>query len=183
MEAPSEFKSRGTESGTALRLALPSDGELHQGSLAFLAACGMPVGRASSRRYTGHLGAVPGVVALFQRASDIPGKVEEGSADLGIVGLDRFLESRREGSDAHVAVEDLRFGQCELIFAVPDAWVDVTSMADLADLAIEFRGRGRELQAPDHAVRLRARRARRGARRVSEGPRQRAPCLRDIMPE
>lgn len=154
MEAPSEFKSRGTESGTALRLALPSDGELHQGSLAFLAACGMPVGRASSRRYTGHLRAVPGVVALFQRASDIPGKVEEGSADLGIVGLDRFLESRREGSDAHVAVEDLRFGQCELIFAVPDAWVDVTSMADLADLAIEFRGRGRELRVATKYPRL-----------------------------
>jgi ATP phosphoribosyltransferase len=85
-------------------------------------------------------------VALFQRAADITSKVEEGSADLGIVGLDRFMESRREAGDAIVLVDDLGFGRCELVLAVPEAWVDVTSTADLADLGVEFREKGREIR-------------------------------------
>jgi ATP phosphoribosyltransferase len=142
------------EQGGTLRLALPSDGELYESSLSFLRACGLPVERASSRRYTGHLSAVSDAVVMFQRASDIPAKVEEGSAELGIAGLDRFLEARREGGDAVIVLEDLRFGRCELLFAVPDGWVDVTTMADLGDLAIEFRAAGRELRVATKYPRL-----------------------------
>ena len=130
----------------ALRLALPSDGELYEPCISFLRSCGMPVERASRRRYTATLGDISDVVVLFQRAADIAGKVEEGSADLGIVGLDRFLEFRREDGDTVLLLEDLDFGQCELVLAVPELWVDVASTRDLADLAVEFRERGRELR-------------------------------------
>ena len=153
MEASNGTSSR-TGAGGSLRLALPSDGELYESSLAFLRACGIPVERASSRRYTGALATLPGTVVLFQRASDIPAKVEEGSADIGISGLDRFLESRREGGNAFTVLEDLRFGRCELVFAVPDTWVDVTSLADLAELAIEFREQERELRIATKYPRL-----------------------------
>ena len=144
MEAANENQSNGSQNG--LRLALPSDGELYESTLRFLAACGIPVERASSRRYTAELASVPGALALFQRGADITAKVEEGTADLGVVGLDRFMESRREDGAAAVIVEDLGFGGCELVLAVPEAWVDVTSTADLADLAVEFREKGRELR-------------------------------------
>jgi ATP phosphoribosyltransferase len=137
-----------------LKLALPSDGELHEPTLRFLGGCGMPVERASARRYTARLGAVPGCVVLFQRAADITSKVEEGSADLGIMGLDRFMESRREGGDALLIVEDLRYGRCELVLAVPDVWVDVTSTVDLADLAVAFREKGRDLRIATKFPRL-----------------------------
>ena len=137
-----------------LRLALPSDGELHQPSLDFLGACGLPVERASLRRYTAALGSVADTVALLQRAADIPSKVEEGSADLGIVGLDRYLESRVEEGDSLVLLEDLAFGRCELVIAVPDLWVDVVSTRDLADLAVEFREAGRELRIATKYPRL-----------------------------
>jgi ATP phosphoribosyltransferase len=40
----------------------------------------------------------------------------------------------------------LGFGACELVVAVPDAWMDVETMADLADLAVEFRESGKELR-------------------------------------
>ncbi|MBI4233296.1 MAG: ATP phosphoribosyltransferase [Chloroflexi bacterium] len=137
-----------------LRLAIPSDGELHEPALRFLQSCGMPVERASARRYTAELGTVSGVVVLFQRVADISLKVEEGSADLGIVGLDRFAEFRHEDSDAITVLEDLRFGRCELVLAVPDAWIDVVSTADLADLSVEFREQGRELRVATKYPRL-----------------------------
>jgi len=129
-----------------LRLALPSDGELHEPSLSFLTACSLRVERASRRRYTGRVPSIPGVSALFQRASDIPAKVEEGSADVGIVGLDRFLEGRKDDGDTSIILEDLGFGECELVLGVPSMWADITSIGDLADLAIEFREQNRELR-------------------------------------
>ena len=96
---------------------------------------------------------MPGVVVTFQRGSDITLKIEEGSADIGVVGLDRFLDSRREDGDTRVLIE-LGFGVSQLVMAVPDAWLDVSSMADLADLALEFRSDGSDFRVATKYPRL-----------------------------
>ena len=91
---------------------------------------------------------------LFQRAADIPYKVGEGSADIGITGLDRFLELGSDSGDSNVVMEALGFGGCELVIAVPDSWIDVDSMYDLADLAFDFRERGQDLRIATKYPRL-----------------------------
>ena len=91
---------------------------------------------------------------LFQRAADIPYKVDEGSADIGITGLDRFLELGSDSGDSNVVVEALGFGGCELVIAVPDSWIDVDSMYDLADLAFDFRENGQDLRIATKYPRL-----------------------------
>ena len=137
-----------------LRLAIPSDGELHESTLGFLRSSGVPIDRPNPRRYTASIPNLRDTSVLFQRTGDIPLKVEEGSADLGITGLDRFLESRAEGGDSFLVKDDLGFGRCELVMAVPDSWMDVTSMNDLADLSIELRERGRDLRVATKYPRL-----------------------------
>lgn len=129
-----------------LNLAVPSDGALHDPSLTFLRSCGIGVLRTNMRRYTAAIPSLPEASVLFQRTSDITQKVEEGSAEIGIVGLDRFMEMRSEDGDTGIVIENLGFGHCELIVGVPDSWVDVVSVADLADLAMEFREEGRDLR-------------------------------------
>ncbi len=129
-----------------LRLAVPSDGELHEPSLQFLKSCGMPIRRANTRRYTANIPSLSKATVLFQRTADITSKVDEGSADIGIVGLDRFLELHRAGGSAMLVMEDLGFGNCDLVLAVPDSWVDVTSTADLADISAEFREQAKDLR-------------------------------------
>lgn len=147
-------KLRSNRLGTSLRLALPSDGELHGPTMNFMDACGLSVQRANPRRYTGTLPSVPGVITLFQRATDIPAKVEEGSADIGIVGLDRFMEFKRDQGECLVVIDDLAFGNCELVLGVPDVWIDITSVKDLADLAAEFKDKGREFRIATKFPRL-----------------------------
>ena len=137
-----------------LRLVLPSDGDLYEPALAFLRSCGIPVERPSPRRYTARIPSLPRSIVLFQRTADIAEKVEEGSAELGITGMDRFLEFREEGSPVIPVIEDLGFGHCELVLAVPDSWLDVVSMDDLADLALEFRQEGRQLRIATKYPRL-----------------------------
>ena len=129
-----------------LRLGLPSDGDLYQPTLAYLEDCGLAVDRPNSRRYTGAIPTLPGVSVIFQRTADIAQKVEEGSVDLGITGLDRFKEYQRDDSDVILLIEGLGYGQCDLVVAAPESWLDVESLEDLADLSVEFRSLGRQLR-------------------------------------
>ncbi len=127
---------------------------MHEPSLLFLRACGMGVARTNARRYIAEIPSLSDVTVHFQRHADITSKVEEGSADVGIVGSDDFAESRQEGGNAAVIIDRLGFGHCEVVLGVPDSWVDVVSLADLADLSMEFRAEGRDLRVATKSPRL-----------------------------
>ena len=137
-----------------LKIALPSDGEMYQATLDFLKNSGMSVKRGSSRQYLGSLQGLENVTVLFQRVADISSKIEEGSADLGIVGLDRFEEFRIDDGNAFVVAKDLDYSNCKLVIAVPQGWIDVSAMSDLSDLALEFKHTGRELRVATKYPRL-----------------------------
>ena len=137
-----------------LRIGLPSDGALYEPALRFLASCGLDVVRPNVRSYTGEIPALPGAVVHFQRAADITGKVEDGSIDVGVVGYDRYLENRRADNGTDVIFDGLGFGGCSLVLAVPESWVDVTSVADLAEVSVEFRDDGMDMRVATKFPRL-----------------------------
>jgi ATP phosphoribosyltransferase len=128
-----------------LRLALPSKG-MEEETLAFLRECGLRVNRVSLRQYRARIPAIKGVEVLFQRAGDIFDKVAEGSVDLGITGFDVVAEHNREDDPIAVLNSKLGFGACALVVAVPEGWIDVTSVADLAEISASQYARGRELR-------------------------------------
>jgi len=139
---------------STLRLALPSSGALQHPTMSFMRSCGLAVSRPNDRRYIAAIPSLPNATVMFQRSSDIPGKVDEDSVDLAIVGKDQFLENRREDGDTRIVLEELGFGKSRLVVAVPDSWVDVTSMSDLADISVEFRNRGQDLRVATKYPRL-----------------------------
>jgi ATP phosphoribosyltransferase len=128
-----------------LRMALPSKG-MEDDTVAFLKECGLRVRRSNPRQYRARIPSLPDVEVTFQRASDIFSKVNEGSVDLGITGYDVVAEHRREDDAIVVVIPELGFGSCSLVIAVPEAWIDVTSVHDLAEIAASFRSQGRELR-------------------------------------
>lgn len=136
-----------------LRIGVPSKGGLHEPALRLLSDSGLTVTRPNSRNYTGEIVELPGSVVHFQRAEDITGQVEEGSVDAGIVGYDRFMENRR-GEDAAVIFRQLGFGGCSVVLAVPEAWIDVSSVADLAEVSVDFRAVGKDLRVATKFPRL-----------------------------
>jgi len=129
-----------------LRFAIPSEGALYDGGLPFMRECGLRISRVNPRRYTAEVPSLPGVEILFQRSWDITDEVDGGSADMGLVGVDCYEEFRQEGGDSLLLLDDLGFGGAQLLIAVPDAWMDVTTVSDLADLSLDFRERGRRLR-------------------------------------
>jgi ATP phosphoribosyltransferase len=122
-----------------LRIAIPSKGALEKSTSELLAASGLKVSRPNDRQYVGHIPTFPGVEVIFQRASDIVTKVQEGSVDLGITGYDVFAEESIGYQHLSAIYPQLGFGRCELVLAVPDSWIDIVTMADLADLTLDFR--------------------------------------------
>lgn len=115
-----------------VRIALPSKGRMEGETLDFLDACGLKVSKTNPRQYTARIPAMPDVLLLFQRARDISKSVAAGDIDLGIAGQDTLIDALGPGLEGVLIIhEDLGFGQCELVAAVPDDWADVTDLASL----------------------------------------------------
>ena len=131
---------------TELSLALPSKGTLEISTMSFLEACGLRVDKSSPRQYTASMPALPGLEVLFQRAADIVDKVKNGSVALGITGYDIVAEVKEEGDPLIILHPALGYGKCELSVAVPDSWIDVSSIDDLADVALLMREKGKMLR-------------------------------------
>jgi ATP phosphoribosyltransferase len=129
-----------------LRFAIPSKGSGYDATLALLESCGLRVTRANPRQYTAVLRGLPDTEVLLHRPLDIVTKVAEGTIDIGVTGLDLVYEYAVDDDDLLVITDDLGFWRVELVFAVPQGWVDVTTWADLADLAVEFQNQGRRLR-------------------------------------
>ncbi|MCC7369590.1 MAG: ATP phosphoribosyltransferase [Chloroflexi bacterium] len=130
---------------SVVRVALPSKG-MEEQTLEFLANCGMKVSRPNPRQYRATIPALAGVEVLFQRATDVFAKVAEGSVDLGITGYDIVREHEREDDGVVMLEKALGYGSCALVLAVPEGWIDVSSVTDVAEITAEFRRRGRDLR-------------------------------------
>jgi ATP phosphoribosyltransferase len=137
--------SRGARGGP-LRFGVPTGRRFEGRALAFLDECGLAVKRESDRQLTADLSGLPGVLVLVQRARDILTQVTDGKIDIGITGLDLVKEHGTEGGDLIVLYEDLGFSTARFALAVPDSWLDVTTLSDLADVAASLREQGEPLR-------------------------------------
>ena len=118
---------------TEIRISLPSKGRLAEDAINFLEACGLRIHKPNPRQYAASIPALPNVTVLFQRPTDIVVSVRDGSVDFGLTGLDVTTEYGGNAGEILVLHESLGFGGCRLAVAVPEAWENVQSIADLAD--------------------------------------------------
>jgi ATP phosphoribosyltransferase len=129
-------------------LALPSKGRLKEQALEALERVSLPVVQpADQRRYRARIDSRDDIEVVFLSASEIAGELGQGAVDLGVTGEDLVRESRADWDARMEIVARLGFGRAEVVVAVPDVWLDVDTMADLDDVAADFRHRhGRRLR-------------------------------------
>ena len=100
-----------------IRIAIPNKGRLHEPTLALFKDAGLPVfGGGSESRQLISKTIDPDITFIFARAADIPLYVEEGTADIGITGLDLVTERK---ADVECLI-DLKYGSSRLVLAVPE---------------------------------------------------------------
>jgi ATP phosphoribosyltransferase len=145
-----------TSSAQKLVLALPSKGRLQEMSLNFLNGCGFDVRRVGNgREYVSSLVGVDGVDVIYLRPEEIPNRVEQGDAHAGITGLDLYREYGEGAPVSSVLLPKLGFGAARLVVAIPQSWVDVSTMGDLDEAAMLFHQRhGRSLRVATKFARL-----------------------------
>jgi ATP phosphoribosyltransferase len=128
-------------------LAVPSKGRLEEKSAEIFSKAGLTLIRDGARGYQGEMAGIDSVRVEYVSAGDIAARLAEGSAHMGITGEDLLREEIADFNSAIHLVSPLGFGQADVVVAIPDGWVDVTTMNDLADVAAEFRARhGRRLR-------------------------------------
>ena len=129
-------------SGAALTLAVPSKGRLQENAFNFFARAGLKLvqGRGA-RDYRGVLREIPGVEIAFLSASEIVAQLASGAAHLGVTGEDLVRETVPDADSKVELLTPLGFGHANVVVAVPQAWIDVRTMADLEDVAAAFHAR------------------------------------------
>jgi ATP phosphoribosyltransferase len=96
-----------------LKIAVQKSGRLHDGSIDLLKSCGLKITNGRNQLMT----PVQNFDAqlLFLRDDDIPQYVQDGVADIGVIGENVLLEKE---SDVEV-VKKLGFSKCRVCLAIP----------------------------------------------------------------
>ncbi len=141
-----------------LIVAVPSKGRLQENTTAFFARAGFSLVQGGEREYRGRLAGVSDVEIAFLSASEIARELAAGGAHFGVTGLDLIHETVPDPvarDRAFHLVTPLGFGFADVVVAVPKAWIDVRTMADLDAVAHDFRVRhGRRLRVATKYVHL-----------------------------
>lgn len=130
-----------------LTIALPSKGRMKDDAVAIFARAGLDVTSVGNdRSYRGRIEGLDDTEVAFLSASEIARELGAGSIDFGVTGEDLVREGLPQ-ADSRVEIGvRLGFGHADVVVAVPGIWHDVTTMADLGDVAADFRARhGRRL--------------------------------------
>jgi ATP phosphoribosyltransferase len=96
-----------------LRIAIQKSGRLHEESMALLKSCGIQL-QSGAGKLRSEAENFP-LEVFFLRDDDIPQYIEDGVADIGIVGENVLLEKNRKTK----LIKKLGFGKCRLSLAIP----------------------------------------------------------------
>ena len=131
-----------------LTIAIPSKGRLMETTLEVFARAGLSIERTGhARGYRGRVAGLDDVDIAFLSASEIAASLRDGAVHLGVTGEDLLRETILDFDERVMIRKRLGFGHADVIVAVPQAWLDVNTMADLDEVAADFHARhGRRLR-------------------------------------
>ena len=121
-------------------LAVPSKGRLQENAEAFFTRAGLSLAKPrGARDYRGTISGLDNVEIAYLSASEIASQLARGMVHLGVTGEDLLRETIADMAKRVVVIEGLGFGFANVVVAVPQAWIDVRTMADVDDVATAFR--------------------------------------------
>ena len=121
-------------------IAVPAKGRLQENAEAFFARAGLELVKPrGARDYRGAIADLPDVEVAYLSAAEIVDLLAQGAVHFGVTGEDLVREKIADADKHVILIDGLGFGHANVVVAVPQAWIDVHSMADLDDVATAFR--------------------------------------------
>ena len=139
-----------------LTIAVPSKGRLQDNANRFFARAGLDVlqGRGT-RDYRGSLAGFDDVDVVFLPVAEIVGQLGDGQVHMGVAGEDLLREQVADADARVTLLTPLGFGHANVVVAVPQAWIDVRTAADLEDVAAIYHARhGRRMRVATKYIHL-----------------------------
>ena len=123
-----------------IRLGIPSKGRLKKQVEKFFLEKGLELVKVgSSREYLAEFKEEKNIQIILLAASDLPLEIKKGNLDIGITGRDLVFEKILDWQKWVVELQQLGFGNADLVIGVPQFWIDVNHLDDLDEVAYFFR--------------------------------------------
>ena len=128
-----------------INIGIPSKGRLRKDILRIFKKNKFNlVSERGERDLLGSIKELKNIKVLYLHAREIIERLGDGSIDLGFSGYDLLKESEINIQNKINVAKKYEFGKADLVIAIPDPWIDVQTVADLEEVAFEFKDKKRK---------------------------------------
>tara|TARA_Y100000741_G_scaffold246344_1_gene189060 strand:+ start:694 stop:1383 length:690 start_codon:yes stop_codon:yes gene_type:complete len=123
-----------------IKIGIPSKGRLKKDILNIFRKNKLKI--ISERGDRDLFGSVKGkknIQIIYLHAREIIERLADKSLDIGFSGFDLLKESEINIQNNIKVIKKYLFGQAILVVAIPEDWIDIFSMADLEEVAFDFK--------------------------------------------
>ena len=123
-----------------INIGIPSKGRLRKDVLNVFKKNKLKlISERGERDLIGSIKSKSNIKILYLHAREIIQRLGDGSLDIGFSGFDLLKEDEINTQKKINLVKKYKFGKATLVVAIPDPWIDVQTVADLEEIAFEFR--------------------------------------------
>ena len=123
-----------------INVGIPSKGRLRKDVLRIFKKNNLNlVSERGERDLLGSIKQLNEIKVSYLHAREIIERLGDGSLDLGFSGYDLLKESEINIQNKIKVTKKYDFGKATLVVAIPDPWIDVQTVADLEEIAFEFK--------------------------------------------
>ncbi len=131
----------------SIKIGIPSKGRLRKDVLNIFKKNKLNlISKRGNRDLFGSVKGKKNIQIIYLHAREIIERLAEKSKslDMGFSGLDLLKETETNIQKNIKVLKSYPFGKATLVVAIPEDWIDVFSMADLEEVAFEFKDKKRK---------------------------------------
>ena len=123
-----------------IKIGIPSKGRLRKDILNIFKKKKLKLSSEKGKRdLVGYISGKKNIKIIYLHAREIIESLGDGSLDIGFSGYDLLRESEQNIQNKIKIIKKYEFGKANLVIAIPDDWIDVQTIADLEEIAFEFK--------------------------------------------
>ena len=123
-----------------IKIGIPSKGRLRNDILNIFKKKKLKLASEKGKRdLVGYISEKKNIKIIYLHAREIVESLGDGSLDIGFSGYDLLRESEQNIQNKIKIIKKYEFGKANLVIAIPDDWIDVQTIADLEEIAFEFK--------------------------------------------
>ena len=123
-----------------LKIGLPSKGRLKDETFKLFKKNNLKI-KDTDRNYLSSIRNFKPNEVILSHAREIIERLSDNSIDIGVSGFDLLQESLPGIKKNILIAKRFMFGLADLVIAVPNAWIDVQTIADLEEISFSFKGK------------------------------------------